>query len=150
MPKIFLIKNRLHQQQQKLLENQKGNAHVSSDPLVQSLQNYHSDNHHHGRLPSPPPSFLKPHYQHHHQPTPPPPPPAPIRQHLPPPPPTSPPTPSSPKPQPQSKVDQETPVPKASQGKAQSYIYTTTVRYIRHLGTKTRLLCYSSNNNNII
>ncbi|XP_060848007.1 transcriptional regulator ovo isoform X2 [Rhopalosiphum padi] len=118
MPKIFLIKNRLHQQQQKLLENQKGNAHVSSDPLVQSLQNYHSDNHHHGRLPSPPPSFLKPHYQHHHQPTPPPPPPAPIRQHLPPPPPTSPPTPSSPKPQPQSKVDQETPVPKASQEKS--------------------------------
>lgn len=54
MPKIFLIKNRLHQQQQKLLENQKGNAHVSADPLVQSLQHYHHD--HHGRLPSPPPS----------------------------------------------------------------------------------------------
>lgn len=54
MPKIFLIKNRLHQQQQKLLENQKGTGHGGADPLVQSLQHHlHDVHHHHARLPSP-------------------------------------------------------------------------------------------------
>ncbi|XP_050531494.1 transcriptional regulator ovo isoform X2 [Daktulosphaira vitifoliae] len=52
MPKIFLIKNRLHQQQQKLLENQKGNSQPT-DPLVQ-----YDNHHHHSRLQSPPPSLV--------------------------------------------------------------------------------------------
>ncbi|XP_050426001.1 transcriptional regulator ovo-like isoform X2 [Adelges cooleyi] len=52
MPKIFLIKNRLHQQQQKLLENQKGNSQPT-DPLIQQY-----DHHHHSRLQSPPLSLV--------------------------------------------------------------------------------------------
>lgn len=93
MPKIFLIKNRLHQQQQKLLENQKGNAHVSADPLVQPLVQNYLD--HHGRLASPSPP-LKLHHQHQSLFLPPPPPAAPVQQPSP---------------------EQQPPVPKAPLGK---------------------------------